>query len=707
MQPKLHPLQLALLIALASQSPLAIADAAADTAPTAPTAAAATPSSKAASSDVADSASAPTLGSVVVSASALSLGVLEMSTPVSVLAGDQLVQDRAASLGETLSREPGIHSTHFGAGASRPIIRGMDGPRVKVLSDGAEVMDASTVSPDHAVAVDPMLSEQIEVLRGPSALAYGGGAIGGVVNVLDRKIPTAIPARGVDGSVEFRANTAAREAAGAFEVTAGTGSFAIHAEGLKRDARDYRVGSGWSEGSHVDGSYNQTESSSLGLSWIGDRGWLGLAYTHQRNEYGLPGHDHDLEDCHTHGDHLHCGSHDDDDDDHDHDETHADVPYVDLISARWDLRGEYREPFAGFARVRVRASHTDYRHDEIEDGEVATRFRSKGHDGRVELEHHPLAAWRGVVGLQSSRRDFSAIGEEAYLEPTLTRKNALYLVETLEAGAWRVEAALRREWQRIDTDSGAADRSHHGNSVSLGAVWNFTPGYALGASLSRAQRLPTAEELYANGLHLATKTLERGNAELKPETSHNLDLSLRKHSGDTTFAVSAFHNRVSDYIYANTLDEHDGLQLIEYAQRDATFTGIEGQIRQRLNAMFGLTLFGDHVRAKLSGGDNLPRTPANRLGLRLDGQWQKWKGEAEAYRVARQDRISDFETSTPGYNMFNLGLSYSARINALPYLFYIKGSNLTDERAYSHTSFIKDAAPLTGRNLTMGVRVTF
>lgn len=701
MQPKLHPLRLTLLIAFACQSPIALADEAITAAGTSPVNAAST---------AADSTSVPTptLGSVVVSASALSLGALEMSTPVSVLSGDKLVQDRAASLGETLSREPGIRSTHFGAGASRPIIRGMDGPRVKVLSDGAEVMDASTVSPDHAVAIEPMLSEQIEVLRGPSALAYGGGAIGGVVNVLDRKIPTAIPARGVEGSVELRANTAARETAGAFEVTAGAGSFAIHAEGLKRDASDYRVGHGWSEGRRVDGSDNKTESTSLGLSWIGDRGWLGLAYTHQRNEYGLPGHGHDLEDCHTHGDHLHCGTHGDDDDDHDHDhdEAHG-VPYVDLISARWDLRGEYREPFAGVARLRVRASHTDYRHDEIEDGEVATRFRNIGHDGRIELEHHPLAAWRGVIGVQSSQRDFSAIGEEAYLEPTLTRKNALYLVETLEAGAWRVEAALRREWQHIDTDSDAPDRSHHGNSVSLGAVWSFTPGYALGASLSRAQRLPTAEELYADGLHLATRTLERGNAELKPETSHNLDLSLRKHSGNTTFAVSAFHNRVSDYIYANTLDEHEGLQLIEYAQRDATFTGIEGQIRQRLNAMFGLTLFGDHVRAKLSGGDALPRIPANRIGLRLDGQWQQWKGEAEAYRVARQDRIADFETSTPGYNMFNLGLSYSARFNALPYLFYLKGSNLTDERAYSHTSFIKDAAPLTGRNLTMGVRVTF
>src|SRR5690606_6621653 len=181
--------------------------------------------------------------------------------------------------------EPGIAASHFGAGASRPIIRGMDGPRVKLLSDGSEIMDASTISPDHAVALEPMLSEQIEVLRGPSALAYGGGAIGGVVNVLDKRVPTAVPERGVEGSVELRADSVANGVAGAFEVTAGSGNLAFHAEGLKRDARDYRVGSGWDH-SRADGSYNQTETGSLGVSWVGARGYLGLAYTRQQNEYG-------------------------------------------------------------------------------------------------------------------------------------------------------------------------------------------------------------------------------------------------------------------------------------------------------------------------------------------------------------------------------------------------------------------------------------
>lgn len=654
------------------------------------------------------------LAPVTVSASALALGSDQMSTPVSVLAGDELVRRRAATLGETLAGEPGIAASHFGAGASRPIIRGMDGPRVKLLSDGSEIMDASTISPDHAVAIEPMLSEQIEVLRGPSALAYGGGAIGGVVNVLDKRVPTAVPERGVEGSVELRADSVANGVAGAFEVTAGSGNLAFHAEGLKRDARDYRVGSGWDHG-RVGGSYNQTETGSLGVSWVGARGYLGVAYSRQRNEYGLPGHSHEYEACHPHGDHLHCGHHGEEDDhEHEHDE-HAATPYVKLDSERWDLRGELLEPFAGFTRARLRASYTDYGHDEIEQDEgidsVGTRFRSKASDARVELEHAPLGGWRGVLGLQTGRRDFRADGDEAYVSPTVTTRHAAFLIEEYTLADWRFEAGLRHEWQDIDVDSSTQrDRSHRGNSVSLGAVWDFAPQYSLGMTLSRTQRLPTAEELYARGLHMATSTWERGNPELKAETANNVDLTLRKLAGPTTLSVSVFHNRIDDYIHARTLDAYEDFQLIEYAQRDARFTGIEGAIRQQLDATFGLTLFGDYVRARLEAGDgdrDLPRIPAHRVGLRLDAKWNAWRAEAEVYRVGRQDDVAAFELETPGYNMVNVGLSYSGRYKATPWQVYVKGNNLGNQLAYAHTSFIKNVAPLEGRNLVVGMRLAF
>lgn len=669
---------------------------------------------------------AQAMPAVVVAASALALNTDDMATPASVLTDDALWLARDATLGSTLSQQPGMAATHFGAGASRPIIRGMDGARVRVLSHGAEVMDASTISHDHAVSVEPMLTRQIEVLRGPSALAYGGGAIGGVVNLLDDKIPTRIPENGITGHLELRGASAAREGVGAFAVTGGSGNLAFHAEGLKRDARDYRVGEGWSEGSKVAGSYNQSQTGSLGASWIGEQGYVGLAYTSQRNEYGLPGHSHIFAGCHTHGDHLHCGDHGHDHghggednhgdhdghDDHDEDEAHDHdhgVPYITLRSTRWDLRGEYREPFAGVSRLRFSGGLTRYRHDELEDGTVATRFKNKAHDGRLELQHHPIAGWQGVIGIQSASRDFSAVGEEAYLEPTETRSHSLFLLEEKRFGDWRIEAALRHDWQRITIDAAPRNRSHDGTSLSLGANWRFAPAYTLGFTFARTQRLPTAEELYANGLHTASSTYERGNVDLKRETAHNLDITLRKHAGPTTFSLSAYHNRIGDYIYASTLDELDGLQLIEYAQRDATFTGVEAQIRQQVLRNVGVGLFGDYVRAKLDGSadDKLPRIPAARFGTRLDGNWGNWNGEIELYRVARQTRVATFETETPGYNMVNLGISYRATLQGLPYLLYLKANNLADTLAYSHTSFIKHAAPLSGRNVMLGVRVSF
>ncbi len=283
--------------------------------------------------------------------------------------------------------------------------------------------------------------------------------------------------------------------------------------------------------------------------------------------------------------------------------THGSVPYVKLKSERWDVRGELRDPVPGFAKLRLRAAFTDYKHDEIEGTEIATTFKNKGHDARLEMEHHPVFGWRGVVGLQTSKRDFSALGEEAYVAPTVTKKHAAFLVEEYKLDQWRFEAGLRHEWQDITVDSATLqDRSAKGTSVSLGAVWKFAPQYSLGSTISRTHRLPSAEELYAHGVHMATATYELGNQNLGKETSNNIDLTLRKYAGATTFSASAYRNKVDNYIFGSTLDNHEGFQLIQYAQRDATFTGVEGQIRQQLNPMFGASVFGDYVRAKLADG---------------------------------------------------------------------------------------------------------
>ncbi|MGH8855598.1 MAG: TonB-dependent receptor, partial [Telluria sp.] len=325
--------------------------------------------------------------------------------------------------------------------------------------------------------------------------------------------------------------------------------------------------------------------------------------------------------------------------------------------------------------------------------------------------HVPLKGWRGVLGAQTTRRDFTTSGDEAYVPPTVTQKHAVFLTEEYKLDDWRFEAGARHEWQDIAVDSGSQpDTDARGSSVSVGAVWKFRPQYSLRASVSRSHRLPTAEELYADGVHLATSTYEVGNASLGKETSNNLDFTLRKFEGKTTYSLSAFRNRVANYIYAHTLDNHEGFQLVEYAQRDAVFTGLEGELRHKFSNALEGTLFGDYVRARFdegAGSRDIPRIPAHRIGARLNAHWQAWHGMLELVRVGAQDKVAAFEDRTGGYNMLNIGTHYTTRIGGVPAQLYARVNNLTDALAFSHTSFIKNAAPLPGRNLTAGLRLIF
>ncbi|MEH6499074.1 MAG: TonB-dependent receptor [Pseudoalteromonas distincta] len=653
------------------------------------------------------------LDEVTVTASALNTRPTEMTTPVEVLRGDALTQRTEATLGDTLNGLPGVHASGFGPGVGRPVIRGLEGARVRVLSDGVDVMDASTISPDHAITTDTLLVEQIEVLKGPATLLYGGGAIGGVVNLIDRKVPTYVPEKGIEGNLHLRGNTVADERAGAVGVTMGAGQIAGHIEASKSEADPYRIPG---NPSRQEGAFNDSESYSLGLSWIGERGYLGAAFSRQEKQYGLLAHEHI--DCHTHHQtEWHCGGHGDHDDhDHDHEHEGDHGAYISMVQRRWDVRGEYADPFAGFELAKLRVSHTDYEHDEIEEGVVGTRFENQGTEARLELTHRPLHGWRGVVGGQTSRRDFSAEGEEDYLIPTLTRSHAVFLLEELKVGDWRYELGLRHDWQDIDANGiragvAAPDRSHSGTSASAGATWRFAPEYALRGSLSRSQRLPSAEELYAFGPHAATGVIEVGDPDLKKETGYNIEFGLSKLAGLITYDVSVYRNQISDFIYmadAGT-DPGDGVREFEYRQRDAVLHGVEGVIGLQATDGLKVSLFGDRVRGKLKGDGNLPRIPASRLGVRFDQRISAGlSGQVEAYRVKGQSRIADDETSTSGYTMLGAGLSYRGQAGEdLGYLLYARANNLLDEKARQHSSFIKDEVLLPGRNLTVGVKFDF
>ena len=623
----------------------------------------------------------------------------------------------AVTIGEALSGETGISSNQFGAGSSRPVIRGQDGPRVKILQNSSENIDVSTLSPDHAVTVDPALAKQVEVIRGPSTLLFGAGTVGGLVNVTDSKLPTAMPEKGYEGNVGLRYNTGSDEKLATAGVTLGLGDqVALRVEGLKREANDYIAPDYVHEGEkerRVDNTFAKGQTVNVGLSWIYDRGFTGISYSNRQDQYGLPGHSHEYESCHLHGLSLHCGEHDHDEDghdhdDHDHDHAHEAGPWIDLKSERYDVRTELDEPFAGFKKLRAQASYTDYQHDEIEEDTIATRFKNKGYHGRLELVHNPLGAWEGVIGTQYGQQKLELTGEEAFLAPNTTKKWSVFALEHAQLNDVHVELAARVDQQKIDIDdSSKKDFDGSAFSVSGAANWEFAPNYKLSLVTSHQERLPLAQELYADGGHFATNTYELGNDQLSKEKSNNVELGF--HYDDNTFDyhVHVYHNWFDEYIYAQTLDRYKDFRLVQYAQDKAKFYGAEAEAGYQISPIYKLSVFGDYVRGKIDN-DNAPRVPAGRLGTKLNADFDDhWSGSAEYYHVFQQDKIAAYETDSQSYNMLNLGVAYSGNYsNVSDYRVFLNANNLLDDQVYQHASFLS-TIPQVGRNFSVGVNFSF
>ena len=621
----------------------------------------------------------------------------------------------AVTIGEALSGETGISSNQFGAGSSRPVIRGQDGPRIKILQNSSENIDVSTLSPDHAVTVDPALAKQVEVIRGPSTLLFGAGTVGGLVNVTDSKLPTALPEKGYEGNVGLRYNTGSDEKLATAGVTLGLGDqVALRVEGLKREANDYIAPDYVHEGEkerRVDNTFAKGQTVNVGLSWIYDRGFTGISYSNRQDQYGLPGHSHEYESCHLHGLSLHCGEHDHDEDehdDHDHDHAHEAGPWIDLKSERYDVRTELDHPFAGFKKLRAQASYTDYQHDEIEEDTISTRFKNKGYDGRLELVHNPLGAWEGVIGTQYGQQKLELTGEEAFLAPNTTKKWSVFALEHAQLNDVHVELAARVDQQKIDIDdSSKKDFDGSAFSVSGAANWEFAPNYKLSLVTSHQERLPLAQELYADGGHFATNTYELGNDQLSKEKSNNVELGF--HYDDNTFDyhVHVYHNWFDDYIYAQTLDRYKDFRLVQYAQDKAKFYGAEAEAGYQISPIYKLSVFGDYVRGKIDN-DNAPRVPAGRLGTKLNADFDDhWSGSAEYYHVFQQDKIAAYETDSQSYNMLNLGVAYSGNYsNVSDYRVFLNANNLLDDQVYQHASFLS-TIPQVGRNFSVGVNFSF
>ena len=642
------------------------------------------------------------------------------------------LSERATTIGDALADELGVYSNQYGSGSSRPVIRGQDGPRVKVLQHASETADVSTLSPDHAVTVDPILAKQVEVIRGPSTLLYGAGTVGGLVNVTDQKIPTQMPEDGLEGTVGLRYNSGSDEKLASAGVTAGIGeNFALRVEGSKRNANDYIAPDYFHEHDdelekerRVGNTFAEGQTVNIGGSWIHDRGFVGLSYSNRQDQYGLPGHSHEYHGCVLHGDHFHgCPTPDPDAPAH---EEHG-GPWVDLKSERYEVRTELEQPFAGVEKLRAHASITDYEHDELEENEVISNFKSKGYDGRLELVHVPVAGWEGVIGTQisqqkinlaASEHDHHEDGDEddeehhvhgsgVVMPDTKTDKFSLFALEHKQLGDVHVELGARVDHQKVKVDSDQKDYSGTGVSASAAANWEFAPNYKLSVVGSHQQRLPLAQELYADGLHFATNTYELGNPDLDKETSNNLELGLHYEGDKLDYHVHVYHNWFDDYIYGETVAQKGNLRGVQYTQDKARFYGTEAQAGYQINDMYKLSVFGDYVRGKIEA-ENAPRVPAGRLGTKVEADFADgWSGLAEYYHVFNQDKIASYEDETQGYNMVNVGLSYANSLadnNA--YRVYFKANNLLDDQVYSHTSFLSNI-PQVGRNFTVGVQYDF
>jgi iron complex outermembrane recepter protein len=641
----------------------------------------------------------------------------ELARPVSVLAGADLLAAIEPSLGETLARQPGVSTTYFGPGASRPIIRGLGGDRIRVLDNGLGAGDVSATSPDHAVAVDPLLAQRIEIVRGPATLLYGSSAVGGVVNVLDASIPDYLPEAPVTGSVTLVGATAADERAGALELGGRLGRWAWHVDASKRNNKDVDI-PGFAESralreeehdedegeedafGTLPNSSVESSGARLGLSWIGRSGFVGVAVSGFDTLYGVPGHAH--------------GRHDDHDGDDEHGDEDEEEVRIDLEQRRIDLRGEWNLARGLVRGIKVRAGRVDYEHRELEGDEVGTLFLSDSWEARVEARHRPFGALTGAWGVQVGRRDFEAIGEEAFVPPNESKSRALFAFEELAAGAFTWQLGARYERAEVTvSEPGLPDRSFSGISGSAGVVWKASDALSASLALSRSVTLPNAEALYSDGPHVATRVFEVGDPTLEEEVSLGVELGLRYTAGRFRGELDLFRNRVDDFIYeAFTGEEEDGLPVVEFRQADARLAGFEAAAHVELyhagERHLELDLTVDAVRARLAdASERLPRIPPLRAGGALRWRSDRWSASADVLRVARQDRVAPFESATDGYTLVGASVGVRFFRGDMVHDLLLAGRNLTDEEARVHASYLKDLAPLPGRDVRLTYRVSF
>ena len=661
---------------------------------------------------------------------------LESAHPVNVITVDELRDQQSSSLGETLKYEVGIHSSYFSSNSASPIIRGLDGPRVLITQNGLDASDASRVGPDHAVSTETSYAQQVEVLRGPATLFYGSGAIGGVVNVVDDRIP-----KGTDTYGEWRLenHSVADDKLISASGNTGFGNMGLHVDGFWRDADDYKI-PGPAEAHHdheeeeehsdrLANSWTEASGGNIGGSYLGENGFIGASIGRIDRQYGIPGHGH--------GEEL------------------IDV-YADVTQNRLQLQGKMDLNSDWFSSTGFSAGYTDYEHAEIEGDEVGTIFKNETSELRWEAFHHAISDWRGALSFHYKHSDFEAIGEEAFTPPSVTETFALGFMEERHVDSVLLQLSGRIEHVSVTADNFQADLNdpdaaekvlsafsidHESTPVSFstGAVWDFTPGYNTAISITHAQRSPAASELFSFGPHIGSGLYEVGylmdvrtnehdefyfalnESDIELEKSNNLDLSLRKHSGNFGFVLNAFFNQVDNFYYLNNTgyvkelehhhdhegeDEHEETEMpvFIYQAADVDLWGYEAEAVWKINPDFELTFKTDSTRAEVNESSHLPRIPPRRYSISGEYEKNQWRVQLTAQYYATQNRITELETPADSYSTLDMIVSYSFMPDVQ---LFLKGYNLTDEYARVHSSFLKDKAPLPARNIAVGISGRF
>jgi iron complex outermembrane receptor protein len=699
------------------------------------------------------SASAPTeTARIVVTGGEIELSATDTAQAVSVLSGAKLQQQVTATLGDTLSSQAGVAASGFSNGASRPIIRGLSDNRVRVLNDGTEVFDVSNLSPDHAPSVSPLISQSIEIVRGPATILYGSGAIGGVVNVVDNRIPVELPPNPFTGEFDarFSSGDLERSVAGQLEVVL-TKHLVLHFDDSfqRTDSRripgfalDDRIRAelppeqrgddefGGDPHGEVPNTYVETKDWGIGGSYVWDKGYIGASFNQFLSVYGIP-------------------------DDPEVDQPGEPAPRVrlDITKRQGNVRSSIVDPFPGFSTMNFKFVYTDYKHLEIENEEVGSTFNTSGVDSRLELVHKPIGLFEGSLGGQFFYKDLSILGADAFLQPTTSIEGAAFLFEEVKLGAFTVQFGGRVERDNVTIDSSDPDLTSLTSpnqkdqdftplSAAGGVIYHFLDNWELTLNATFSQRAPTAEELFARGGHDATFQFIVGDPNLDVETSRGVDVSVRKKAGVVTGTLSGYYNSFSDYIdFSPTADFEDGLRVFNYTPKDADFFGGEAQVDFHLLPLtitrisdqsvddpksvknvithsgsssepnpldLYLRFQSDYVHAEDSNsGEPLPRITPLRYSASLNYVSPTWNASIEGQRVNRQYRTAEFETSTPGYTFLNASISRRFRLGPTYVDAYVRGTNLTNEEARDHLSFLKDVLPLEGRSIIVGLRTTF